>query len=201
MWGLPFDPINEEAESDIGRSIGELVEVDYKSFSSDQSRFLWIRVEVPLDKPLRRGGPVISLKWVTSRVAFWYERLVGWCFNCGRIGHDQKECSSSVNAEDGDRLYGEWLKVGIKERSMEAKGAHNHPNQSQQTPRAKTQNRETNRTWNRNAYGTRNQNFAEKQRCKCQPGFYATLIMLFTPPVMSYDLHACFHHVTTAGHK
>ena len=62
MWGLPFDPINEEAESDIGRSIGELVEVDYKSFSSDQSRFLWIRVEVPLDKPLRRGGPVISLK-------------------------------------------------------------------------------------------------------------------------------------------
>lgn len=62
MWGLPFDPINEEVGSDIGRSIGELVEVDYKAFSSDQSRFLWIRVEVPLDKPLRRGGPVISLK-------------------------------------------------------------------------------------------------------------------------------------------
>ena len=66
VWGLPFDLINEEAESDIGRSIGELVEVDCKAFSSDQSRFLWIQVEVLLDKPLHWGGPVISPEGVTS---------------------------------------------------------------------------------------------------------------------------------------
>ena len=91
MWGLLFDLINEEARSDIGRSIGELVEVDCKAFNSDQSRFLQIRVEVPLDKPLQRRGPVISPEGEMTRVAFRYERLVGWCFNCGQISHELKE--------------------------------------------------------------------------------------------------------------
>ena len=123
VWGLPFNLINEEAGSDIGRGIGELVEVDYKAFSSDQSKFLGIRVEVPFDKPLWRGGPVISSEGVMLRVAFKYERLVGWCFNCGRIGHDQKECPSPVSAEDGNRPNGEWLKAEIRGRTVEAEGA------------------------------------------------------------------------------
>lgn len=56
MWGLLFDLINEEVGWDIGREIGSVVEVDCKAFASDQARFLRIRVEVPLDKPLCRGG-------------------------------------------------------------------------------------------------------------------------------------------------
>ena len=116
VWGLPFVIINEEVGSDIGRSIGELVEVDCKAFKSDQSRFLQIRVEVPLDKPPRRGGPVISPEGETTRVAFRYERLVGWCFNYGLIGHELKECQSPVNIEDGSRPYGEWLRAGMKGR-------------------------------------------------------------------------------------
>ena len=70
VWGLPFDLINEEARSDIGRSIGELVEVDSKAFNIDQSRFLSVRVEVPLYKPLWMGSPVISLEGELTCVAF-----------------------------------------------------------------------------------------------------------------------------------
>lgn len=35
VWGLPFDLTNEEVGNDIGRSIGELVEVDCKAFNLD----------------------------------------------------------------------------------------------------------------------------------------------------------------------
>ena len=116
VWGLPFDLITEEAGRDIGSGIGKLVEVDCKAFQTEQSRFLRIRVEVPLDKPLRRGGPVISPEQDEVRVAFKYERLVGWCFTYGKIGHDHKECPSSDAAGDGEKLYGEWLKAGVRVR-------------------------------------------------------------------------------------
>lgn len=83
VWGLLFDLIDEEDGNDIGRTIGELVEVDYKAFNLDQFRFLYIRVEVPLNKPLKHGGPVSSPEGEISIVAFKYKRLVGWCFNYG----------------------------------------------------------------------------------------------------------------------
>ena len=56
VYGLPFDLINKEAGLDIGRGIRRVVEVDCKALVSDQARFLQIRVEIPLEKPIRRGG-------------------------------------------------------------------------------------------------------------------------------------------------
>nr|POF15997.1 hypothetical protein CFP56_78256 [Quercus suber] len=99
VWGLSFNLINEKAGRDI---------------------------EVLLNKPLRWRGPVISSEGETSRVAFKYERLVGWCFNYGWIGHDHRDCSSPVEAEEGARPYGEWLKVGIRGRPVEADGTQHH---------------------------------------------------------------------------
>ena len=49
---MPFDLINEEAGLDIGRGIERVVEVDCKALASDQARFLRIRVEIPLEKPI-----------------------------------------------------------------------------------------------------------------------------------------------------
>ena len=54
-----------------------------------------------------------------TRVAFRYERLVGWCFNCGLIGHELKECQSPINIEDGSRPYREWLRARTKGRQAD----------------------------------------------------------------------------------
>nr|POE77274.1 hypothetical protein CFP56_29776 [Quercus suber] len=80
VWGLPFDLINEEAGLDIKRGIGCMVEVECRALASDQARFLRIRVEVPLDKLIQRGGQIVSLEGDQVKVAYKYERLVGLCF-------------------------------------------------------------------------------------------------------------------------
>ena len=78
---------------DIGSGLGEVLEIDLKAFSSDQACFIRVRVELSLDKPLRRGGVVVSPEGDKDCIGFKYERLVGLCYQCGWIGHEVKECS------------------------------------------------------------------------------------------------------------
>ena len=54
--GLPFELMSEESGKDIGNSIGIYVETDKRSGQTDQAKFMRIRVELQIDKPLRRGG-------------------------------------------------------------------------------------------------------------------------------------------------
>ena len=53
IWSLPFDLLLEEVGKEIGSGLGEVLGVDLKAFSSDQARFIRVRVELSLDKPLR----------------------------------------------------------------------------------------------------------------------------------------------------
>lgn len=69
--------------------------MDCKASKLDQARFLRVRLEISLDKPLRRGGLVVSSEGDKVRVTFRYEWLVGWCFTCGSIGHELKGMSKS----------------------------------------------------------------------------------------------------------
>lgn len=78
---------------EIGSGLGEVLEVDLKAFSSNQARFIRVRVELSLDKPLRRGGVVTSPKGDKVYIGFKYERLVGLCYQCGQIGHEVKDCT------------------------------------------------------------------------------------------------------------
>ena len=46
-----------------------------------------------LDKPLCGGGVVTSPEGDKVCIGFKYKRLVGLCYQCGRIGHEVKDCS------------------------------------------------------------------------------------------------------------
>ncbi|KAL0001410.1 hypothetical protein SO802_015191 [Lithocarpus litseifolius] len=60
---------------DIGNSIRNFMAADSRSWSSDQAKFVRIRVNIPLDKPLRRCGVVASPEGEKFQVYFRYERL------------------------------------------------------------------------------------------------------------------------------
>ena len=61
VWGLPFEYMTEEAGRDIGSKIGRVMEVDKRSWQANQAKFMRVRIELPIEKPLRRGGYVSNM--------------------------------------------------------------------------------------------------------------------------------------------
>nr|POE68253.1 hypothetical protein CFP56_26147 [Quercus suber] len=98
----------EEVGKDIGRKIRKVNEVDKRPLQVDQVKFLRGRVEMPIDKPLRRRGYVAIKEGGRSWVTFNYERLPTFYFIYGMLGHDGRY----YVATPSERQCGEWLRAG-----------------------------------------------------------------------------------------
>uniref|UniRef100_A0A7N2LRC3 DUF4283 domain-containing protein n=1 Tax=Quercus lobata TaxID=97700 RepID=A0A7N2LRC3_QUELO len=96
VWGLPFDLFSEEVGQEIGKGLGKLVEVDWKGSNSDQARFLRIRAEIPLDKPLQRGSQIMSPKGDVVWVAFRFERMQPGRKEAHKARHESRETPQSM---------------------------------------------------------------------------------------------------------
>lgn len=117
LWGLAFEHMAEDVGRDIGNSIGRFIEMDKRAIQSDQAKFMRIRVDLPIDKPLRRGGNIVGLDGEKFWVKFKYERLPTFCYYCGRMGHDDKHCHASLDTQSAERQYGDWLRAYGNARS------------------------------------------------------------------------------------
>ena len=84
--------MTEVIGKDIGSKIGRVLEVDKRVMQANLAKFFRIRVEVPIDKPLCRGGCVKNEEGGRYWVDFRYERLPNFCYICGLLGHDEKHC-------------------------------------------------------------------------------------------------------------
>ena len=72
IWGLPFEHMSLEVGEEIGSKIGRFIEVD-SSWQFDQAKFLRVRVDLEIDKPLRRGAYITSSVGERLWLSFSYE--------------------------------------------------------------------------------------------------------------------------------
>ncbi|KAI8030947.1 hypothetical protein LOK49_LG01G00840 [Camellia lanceoleosa] len=119
VHGLPVEKMTRRNGQIIAESIGTLIGVEaphdglllYRSF-------LHIQVEINVSKPLPRGF-ILKKKDPTTQelvekwVHFKFERLSDFCYDCGRIGHDQHSCKFVDRSMGSQSGYGSELRTGV----------------------------------------------------------------------------------------
>lgn len=108
--GFPFDMMIEKIRKGIDSNLGIFMVADARSWMFDQEKFMRIRVNLPLEKTLRRCGKVASPKGEIICIQFRYESLPIFCFICRVMGHDKQNCNKSGQPNEALQ-YGEWLRA------------------------------------------------------------------------------------------
>ncbi|KAF7824555.1 reverse transcriptase [Senna tora] len=93
IHGAPLNGISENNARRIAERMGEVLTVENPFMENKIVRgFMRARVMVDITKPFATGFWVprgeLPKVWVTLS----YEKLQGYCYNCGCLGHKQKDC-------------------------------------------------------------------------------------------------------------
>lgn len=140
MWvcdtNLPFN-LGDEPWS---MAIAHQIDMNAKSLLFDHAAgFLWARVTVEVDKPLRRW--ILTEEKMHGPYDILYENVPHFCFSCGRLGHSDLLCPTpGTRDENGDFPFGKGLRApDDRKRSASSEGSMREHSISQNS-KAKTRN-------------------------------------------------------------
>ena len=91
IHGLPLRLLDTETAIELGETLGEVVTDEAKK-EMVGGDFVCVRVRIDVSKPLSRGRRVVLDEGTEIWVSFKYEKLSNFCYWCGLVTHDEKEC-------------------------------------------------------------------------------------------------------------
>ena len=114
IHGLPMCMLDSETAIELGETLGQVTPCKNSS-ELVGGDFLLVHVEIDVSKPLCRGRRIAPDDNEEIWVSFKYEKLPNFCYWCGVISHDGKECEVWLTRKDLEitepHEYGPWLRV------------------------------------------------------------------------------------------
>ena len=128
VFNIPIKSMNSTVGNYIANEIGIPILVDAPKSGLAWGPFLRIRVDIDITKPLMRGK-MIHIEGVEKGcVYFKYERLPIYCYRCGILGLQERECQHArkwcISSDEDDYQFGLWLHV-VGSKANRGKNFHN----------------------------------------------------------------------------
>ncbi|KAK7853822.1 hypothetical protein CFP56_034518 [Quercus suber] len=125
--------MNKATAEAIGRTLGTVEQVDASPTGEYHGRYLRVRITLDINQPLCRGRMVNVGEMEPQWVSFQYERLPIFCYWCGHLNHDEKDCSlwtdSGGTLNIDDQQYGAWLRASTTNlQQPQVVNCNNKPN-------------------------------------------------------------------------
>ncbi|KAH9715526.1 putative reverse transcriptase/RNA-dependent DNA polymerase [Citrus sinensis] len=114
---------------DLGGKIGSVEEVQTDDNGDCIGEYARIRVSINITQPLERTLFLKQEDEIDIPMSVVYERLPNFCYCCGIIGHQYKECGKYQDQPREDLPYGSWMKaltVGGFTKRNQNKGIWNY---------------------------------------------------------------------------
>jgi hypothetical protein len=110
---LPIKFMKKAACEQIGSTLGMVEQAEDVDEGTHKGSFMRVRVQLDIRAPLCRGRKV-GMGDQDYWVSFKYERLPNFCYWCGLLTHDEKECDIWIRSKGtlsaADQQYGSWLR-------------------------------------------------------------------------------------------
>ncbi|KAI8004349.1 hypothetical protein LOK49_LG08G01031 [Camellia lanceoleosa] len=98
----------------LGNRIGKFLNMEFEEGGVAWGQTLWIRIELDITKPLRRGVKVAFQDQDPVWVTFKYEHLSNFCYLCGYLWHRDKDCHVRILLGAGERGHGEQYEAWMR---------------------------------------------------------------------------------------
>ncbi|KAJ4846112.1 hypothetical protein Tsubulata_033990 [Turnera subulata] len=110
MYDIPLNHRTTNNVRNIPSKTGSFLCFDEKG-EQRWSKFIWANVLLNVEKPLRKSLSIRKERGTIVEVVYRYEGIPNFCYLCGKLGHDLKECECRGEDSDDEEntSFDEWL--------------------------------------------------------------------------------------------
>lgn len=99
LYDLSAGAKKEGIISKIASKAGRVISIGYQKDNYLGGRCVRVRVEINDRQPFVRGTQLQIRGGEPMFITFKYERLQHFCYNCGRLGHTDRDCEGPTNPD------------------------------------------------------------------------------------------------------